>query len=450
MEEEDMTTGYSMDRRRFMALSAMGLTGAALGLSMPANAASPENWSGTFKLNERSTPGKLKYWEQLGARFTANSPNLKFVVEPNDSGPNYDTKLLTGSISKTAGDIAWFATTQNFNLFQSKNLLQPLDDLIKADGYDLSPFMAKVLEAVTVEGRLYTLPVGFHGGPISMFYNKKLFDEAGIAYPTPDWSIADFETAAVALTRPDRDQFGAMLPLDNPEALVVLSRFWGGDIIKAGGTESALLDDPTREMFEWISRLVNDLKVMKRPADMPRLASGGIDYNGFFGSDKVAMWQGSPWHANLLRTALGPEEFAARYAMTLMPNGPAGRHGQLVADCYAILRNTPNLEAAWEFHKLTATREEGVSRIDYGFTASPRMDAAQDPGLMAKDPFYAIYNQALFDNPPQPASIPANYKITEMYAMLRLSFDAIWAGSQSVANTLQTADAALSALLSDA
>ncbi len=438
-----------LSRRRLLALSAAGATAAAFGGSAPAMAASdPRSWTGTLKLNERATPNKIAYWEQLGARFVEKAPNLKFVVEPSDTGTNYDTKLLTGSISRTVGDLAWLVTTQNFNLFRSKGLVMPVDAFVAADKHDLSPYLKAALDAVTVDGKLYMIPTGFHGGPISMFYNKKLFDAAGIAHPTPDWTIAEFEAAAKALTKPESGQFGAMLPLDNPEALVVLARCFGGDVLKDGGTRSALTDEGTVAAFEWIAGLINDKKVMKRPAELPRLANGAIDYNGFFGSGKVAMWQASPWHANMLRTALGPKAFAETYAIALIPKGPAGRNGQLVVEGYPIFSTTKNPDAAWAFTKLATSKEEGVARIAHGFVAAPRADAINDAEMVASDPIYAFYNRAVLANPPAPASVPANNKITEMYAMMKLAFDGVWSGNQTARDALAAADRQLADLLS--
>jgi multiple sugar transport system substrate-binding protein len=432
-----------------MALSAAGASALALGAyGGPARAAGdPASWSGTLKVNERNTPNKIAYWEQLGARFIEKSPKLKFVVEPSDMGANYDTKLLTASISKTIGDLGWLVTTQNFNLFQSKGLVQPVDDLIKADGHDMSPYIKRALDAVTIDGKLYMIPTGFHGGPISMFYNKKLFDEAGIAYPTADWKLDDFEKAGAALTKPDKGQFGIMLELDNPEAIVVLSRCWGGDVLKDKGTKSALLSDGTRAMFEWVSDLINKKHISEHPANLPRLANGSTDYNGFFGAGKVAMWQASPWHINQLRTALG-DKFGDTFDMTLMPPGPAGRNGQLVVEGYPIFSTTRNLEAAWAFTKFATTKQEGIDRIAQGFVAAPRVDAMTDPKLIASDIYYARYNQGLIDNPPAPASVPANNRITEMYSLLKIGFDGIWSGQKSVADVLKSADAQLNDLLS--
>lgn len=441
-----------LNRRRFLALSAASATVAAtFGHSTSSLAASdPASWTGTLKINERATPNKIAYWEQLGARFIDEAPNLQVVVESSDTGTNYDTKLLTGSISKTVGDLAWLVTTQNFNLFQSKGLVLPVDDFIAADGHDLSPYLKAALDAVTIDGKLYMIPTGFHGGPISMFYNKKLFDEAGVAYPTPEWTLAEFEAAATALTKPENDQFGVVLPLDNPEALVVLARSFGGDVLKNNGTESALGDEGIRAAFEWIAGLINDKKVMKQPAELPRLATGSIDYNGFFGSNKVAMWQASPWHANMLRTALGPEAFAETYDIALIPQGPAGRVGQLVVEGYPIFSTTKNPDAAWAFTKLATSKEEGVARIAHGFVAAPREDAINDAEMVANDPIYAFYNRAVMDNPPPPASVPANNKITEMYAMMKLAFDGVWSGDQAAADALAAANQQLTDLLGQA
>ena len=51
-------------------------------------------------------------------------------------------------------------------------------------------FPAPLVDGYTVEGKLYGIPKDFDTNAV--FYNKEIFDQAGVAYPTDDWTFEDF------------------------------------------------------------------------------------------------------------------------------------------------------------------------------------------------------------------------------------------------------------------
>jgi len=75
--------------------------------------------------------------------------------------------------------------------------IMPIDDLVERDGLDLSAY-GGVLDNIIVDGKLYGLP--YRSDFWILFYNKDMFDEAGIPYPTNDWTWNDFRETALKLT----------------------------------------------------------------------------------------------------------------------------------------------------------------------------------------------------------------------------------------------------------
>ena len=79
---------------------------------------------------------------------------------------------------------------------------------------------------------------------LALVYNKALFDKAGVAYPTKDWTWTDFRAAAKKLTDPAAKQFGWAYVNDGSEDTVwrFLALLWqaGGDLLNADNTKSAL------------------------------------------------------------------------------------------------------------------------------------------------------------------------------------------------------------------
>ncbi|OGV52356.1 MAG: hypothetical protein A2017_09035 [Lentisphaerae bacterium GWF2_44_16] len=81
----------------------------------------------------------------------------------------------------------------------SRDILAPLDDeTIKAAQIDLSLYEPEILEMLSYKGQLYALPFCFSN--LALFYNKDIFDSAGIKYPAPDWKWKDLLDTAEKLT----------------------------------------------------------------------------------------------------------------------------------------------------------------------------------------------------------------------------------------------------------
>ncbi len=78
-----------------------------------------------------------------------------------------------------------------------KNLLQPWDDQIK--DMDLSDFAA-VIEGGKFDGAYYGLP--YRTSSSIMYYNKTMFDAAGVPYPQEGWTYDDMLEIAKKLTIP--------------------------------------------------------------------------------------------------------------------------------------------------------------------------------------------------------------------------------------------------------
>ena len=137
------------------------------------------------------------YYKPLIEAFEAANPNIK--IEPLDLGStDYSTMLstqLTGGDSSidvvTIKDIPGYAT-----LVKAGQLLD-LNDYIKANKIDLSVYSGGA-EQVNVDGHQYELP--FRSDFRVVFYNKDLFDKAGVAYPSNDMTWDEYDALARKMT----------------------------------------------------------------------------------------------------------------------------------------------------------------------------------------------------------------------------------------------------------
>ena len=158
----------------------------------------------------------LYYWdilfkeeiEQLIADYEAQNEGI--TIEPTqlpwaDYWTKLETMLATGD---DAPDIFWVNLAHLIEYLPAGYMLPLNDDVMELDKY--SQAATDLLKGD--DGSYYGVP--FLLDPNVLIYNKAMFDEAGLEYPTEDWTWDDFRTAAAALTKDDGSQYGYCFRID--------------------------------------------------------------------------------------------------------------------------------------------------------------------------------------------------------------------------------------------
>jgi len=95
---------------------------------------------------------------------------------------------------------------ENFLAHATRGSLRPIDPLFTSAGIDKGVYSPGLLEAVSFNDELLAVPLMF--STVVMVYNMDLFDEAGAAYPTADWTWADSLEAAKKISALGDDIWG--------------------------------------------------------------------------------------------------------------------------------------------------------------------------------------------------------------------------------------------------
>lgn len=137
---------------------------------------------------------------------------VSLVYEPGGSETaSYQDVLITEIEAGTAPDVFWIPGT-DIARFAKAGLILNLADLAAADpNFNVDDFYAGPMSFLTTpieEGTeaLWGLPRDVSA--FAIYYNKALFDEAGVDYPTADWTWDDFAEAAEAISALGNDIFG--------------------------------------------------------------------------------------------------------------------------------------------------------------------------------------------------------------------------------------------------
>src|SRR5687768_2365765 len=98
------------------------------------------------------------YAHRFSAEFSQKYPNIKIEIEEYPSG-EYWTKMLALHASDQLGDLCYGWNSQGYLAsWAHKGLARSLDDLVRADKYDLGQIYAGAIEADRWEGKLWALP----------------------------------------------------------------------------------------------------------------------------------------------------------------------------------------------------------------------------------------------------------------------------------------------------
>jgi multiple sugar transport system substrate-binding protein len=210
-----------------MLLSACGTTPPAATKAPEAAtpAPAPEDVTITY-CNFNSSGGNEETLAKMVAAFEAANPGIKVEVETiayND----YFTQMQTRVAGGTAPD-CYELNIENFAAYANKGLLSEIS------GVDVSALNETALGAFNVNGTQYGLPESFSN--VVLIYNKDLFDKAGVAYPTADWTQDDLQAAAEAIRALGDDIFGIWQPITYNELFKVVAQY-GGALLNKDKTE---------------------------------------------------------------------------------------------------------------------------------------------------------------------------------------------------------------------
>ena len=128
----------------------------------------------------------------------------------------YWTMLEAGAQGGSLPDVFWMHSNES-ERYMSNDMLLDLTDKIKAsDKIKVENYPEDIWGLYTYKDHYYAVPKDID--TIAIWYNKKLFDEAGVPYPTSDWTWDDLTETARKLTKSDGSQYGLAVKMDNNQA----------------------------------------------------------------------------------------------------------------------------------------------------------------------------------------------------------------------------------------
>ena len=366
-----------VSRRMFLRLAGMGTAGAVLAACAPARPEATEAPPAATKAPQateapvasaapESAPVELEFvmnttaeWDdavnEVMDLFMEQNPGITIVYAPVD----WDQLAVVLPPRFAAKEPPDLLLCDVFWPWVQQGLVIDLNPLIERDQIDLS--MISDLGAGLLGGdpARYGLPFDFTGSVVC--FNKALFDQYGVSYPEQGWTLDDFRTAAITLTRDQDDKSPADGDFDPMNTklygfLLQNSFFWGaiykmfGEPMWSEDWRTCTIDSPNGvEALAYF----NDLACNQHAVFGPGASAPSGDA---FVSQMVAMSIEGEWQLAVYKDITDFDWDVAAW-----PAGPRENRQYGCSDALGIAKDSKNIDAAWEFQKFwTFDREAAM------------------------------------------------------------------------------------------
>ena len=298
-------------------------------------------------MNYTSSPNYTKQLDQMVKTFEKENPKIKVEVQtvPYDT---YFTKIQTLLAADKAPD-TFEMNYENFVSYASKNVLLDLSDYVSKDEtLDMGSVNEKAFDASKYDGKQYGMTESFSN--VVTYYNKDLFDKAGVAYPTSDWTWADEVGAAKKLTNSKENIWGTYSPVSMNEFYKVAAQ---NDGKIYDGKTLTINSEANIEALTHMTDLVTKDKVSPSPDQMSGQTSEDLFLNG-----QLAMVHTGIWDFGTFADASFKWDIAVEA-------GNKEKATHFFADSIVVSKKTKNADAAYKWAKFMSTSEAAAKiRID--------------------------------------------------------------------------------------
>lgn len=312
----------------------------------------------------------LRVIRKVLERFESENPDIKVKLETFPDYNQYHTKMLVQYAANVAPDVAMM-DMPHFQALALRKALLPLNELMaKTPGFDIKAYYKPIVDAHSLKGELFVLPRDI--APMGIiYYNKRLFKEAGLPYPDGTWTW-DFKE------RPElkeKDFLWVVRKLTKKDATGKATQYgyapgWPqlfyDTLIYSSGLD--VVDNPERptkvryndpgvvKVYEFINELSYKQRIVPGQTEISSVLQSTTQQ--LFARQTVAMFQSGIWEVPNMRKTMKPgtkeffewdiAPFPAYAGGDGHPYAPTGGSG------YSVFSSTPYPEQSWRLVRFMA------------------------------------------------------------------------------------------------
>jgi len=290
-----------MNVRSLLLVLVLGVPAAALLICGPQGSVNVPAGRTVIRYWEKWTGVEQQDIERLVRRFNETEGATRHIWIDYNPVANVDQRML---IATAGGDPPDIAGLYDYIIpqYADQDALLPLDDLVREFAVAIDDFNPIWLDICRYQDRLYALPSTPY--TIALYYNRRLFREAGLDPNHPPETTAQLAEYAIKLTK--HDAAGGITQLGftvSPAMLGWWPWVWPQffDARLWDGRQFHLHTPAGRAAYHWLADLRAQLGV--KPASAFEASAGAIEgaQNPFL-SERLAMVYQGPWVAKWITT----------------------------------------------------------------------------------------------------------------------------------------------------
>jgi multiple sugar transport system substrate-binding protein len=356
--------------------------------------------------------------KQIAAEFEKANPDITVKVQltPWDS---YWTKLKTAATGGSAPDTFWM-NDANFAQYASGGAIKDLQPMLAKSSVSMSDYVPAQAKAYTYKGDVYGIPKDVDS--IALWYNKKLFQEAGVQPPTASWTGDDLLAAAQKLTDPATGVFGIVAQSTDQQSYYTTIPQMGGQVISADKKKSGYDTPEAIKAITFWTDMINKYHVS------PTLqAQTDTAADNMFEAGKVAMIYEGSWAAAEFAAVPYTKQNAdvAPLPTLVKPGGVSNGLGNVMS------ARTPHPDQAWKWLEFLGGEKAAALQAQSGIVI-PAYQSAQDAWL--KSPLSKTYNlQAFIDDLKVATAYPSSEATAVWQDAVQTEMNKAWTGDETPA-----------------
>lgn len=376
------------------------------------------------------------------ADYEKAHPDIKITLENISSGTEYSAKLLTMAAAASLPDV-FYPNTCDLQVLASRGAVLDLNPLMKY--MDLRAYDRRILDLYRYKSGVYGLPID--RAALAICYNKDMFDEAKVPYPTKEMTWDEFIAMAKKLTK-DKDGDGR---IDQWGVHLDTDIYW--QIVLYHMTGKNMYDDlykPTKFLMkepagvaamQYYADMITKHKIA--PAPSQRAGIQDLLLAGSAAMNIIGHWRFPQYIANTkLKWDIAP-----------LPHGKY-KGNRADGSCFAVAKTTKHAKEAWEFVKYLAGPDApGVKKLLELQQMVPAITEMQSSELFLNAPGAPKLNKKAllaYNDKLVVCYQPMTTDFKELDTIIRTEFNKVWEGQETAAEALKVIAPKIEAVLAQA
>jgi multiple sugar transport system substrate-binding protein len=320
-------------------VAALAAVGAAVSSGAQKSPVQIVMWHGYTDVEGRALKAEID-------KFNRSHSNVHVKLQFYGNADYALQKVLTAISGGKYPDIAYLYGSWAANIAKSPKTVD-LTQRVRDPSFHFDDIWPAARLAATVNGKVVGVPALIDN--LALVYNKKLFRQAHVPFPTAKWNWATMEKAAKKLTNRAKKQFGWAYVNDGSEDTVW--RYWallweaGGSILTPDGKKAAFDSAAGVKALTYLQRMAKDKSIY--------FDSGNGNYANLFNSGHIAMLYTGPWDLSSFTNV--------DYGVQILP-GDVNHQTIAGPDNWVLFDNgKERTNAAWTFMKWFLSTNEHLN-----------------------------------------------------------------------------------------